>query len=240
MKTKTNARALPLRLTPYAWAKLQRLRDLGDTEVGGFGISAAEDLLLVEDICLIRQQCSSITVKFDDEAVADYFDRQVDQGLAPERFARIWIHTHPGSSPHPSSTDEETFARCFGSADWAVMFILACGGQTYARLRFKAGPSGSLVLPVEVDFSQPFPSSEWGAWDAEYAESVLLEPVFCQPGNERLRLGPAAKEFFDPAQDEWWHRPMWDDVPQLARPFDDEFSFHPHPETEDEYFGASF
>ena len=27
----------PLRLTPYAWAKLLRLRDLGDTEVGGFG-----------------------------------------------------------------------------------------------------------------------------------------------------------------------------------------------------------
>jgi hypothetical protein len=240
MKTKTNARALPLRLTPYAWAKLQRLRDLRDTEVGGFGISAADDLLLVEDVCLIRQLCSPMTVKFDDEAVADYFDRQVDQGLAPERFARIWIHTHPGSSPHPSSTDEETFARCFGSTDWAVMFILARGGQTYARLRFKAGPSGSLVLPVEVDFSQPFPSSEWGAWDAEYAESVMPEPVFCQPGNERPRIGPAAQEFYDPAQDEWWHRPMWDDVPQVASPFDDEFSFHPHPETEDEYFGAPF
>ena len=240
MKTKTNTRALPLRLTPYAWAKLQRLRDLGDTEVGGFGVSAADDLLLVEDVCLIQQQCSPVTVKFDDDAVADYFDRQVDQGLAPERFARIWIHTHPGSSPHPSSTDEETFARCFGSADWAVMFILARGGQTYARLRFNAGPSGSLILPVEIDYSQPFPASDWAAWDAEYAESVLPEPVVCHPAHERLRLGPAAKEFYDPVQDERWYHALWDDVPQAASPFDDELARYPFPETEDECFGAPF
>ena len=39
-----------LRFSPTAWAKLLYLRDLGDTEVGGFGISAADDLLYVEDI----------------------------------------------------------------------------------------------------------------------------------------------------------------------------------------------
>ena len=38
-----------LRFSPTAWAKLLFLRDLGDTEVGGFGISAADDLLYVED-----------------------------------------------------------------------------------------------------------------------------------------------------------------------------------------------
>ncbi len=31
-----------LRLSPTAWAKLLFLRDLGETEVGGFGIAAAE------------------------------------------------------------------------------------------------------------------------------------------------------------------------------------------------------
>src|SRR5687768_13983314 len=86
----------PLRLTPYAWAKLLHLRDLGNTEVGGFGISARDDLLLIEDICLIKQFCSEVTVRFDDEAVADHFDQQVDAGLPPERFARVWVHTHPG------------------------------------------------------------------------------------------------------------------------------------------------
>jgi hypothetical protein len=89
----------PLRLTPYAWAKLLRLRDLGPTEVGGFGISAQDDLLLVEDVQLVGQTCTAMSVQFHDSSVADYFDRQVDQGLVPERFARLWIHTHPGDCP---------------------------------------------------------------------------------------------------------------------------------------------
>ncbi|MBN8625679.1 MAG: hypothetical protein J0M17_09330 [Planctomycetes bacterium] len=42
---------------------------------------------------LVRQTCSAVTVKFDDIAVADFFDEQVDLGLAPERFSRVWIHT---------------------------------------------------------------------------------------------------------------------------------------------------
>ena len=42
----------------------------------------------------------------------------------------------------PSGTDEETFARCFGSSDWALMFILARGGETYVRLALHAGPGG--------------------------------------------------------------------------------------------------
>jgi hypothetical protein len=108
--------APPLRLTPYAWSKLLYLRDAGPTEIGGFGISAESNLLLIEDFRLVKQRCSVATVRFDDESIADFFDEQVDRGLAPERFGRIWVHTHPGSSPLPSVTDEETFARCFGGA----------------------------------------------------------------------------------------------------------------------------
>jgi hypothetical protein len=48
----------PLRLTPYAWAKLIHLRDLGETEVGGFGVSRFGDLLLVEDVGLMVHQLS--------------------------------------------------------------------------------------------------------------------------------------------------------------------------------------
>src|SRR5688572_2775875 len=68
-----------LRLTPYAWAKLLTLRDAGPTEIGGFGISAPGDPLLVEDVCLVKQRCDWASVTFDDAAVADFFDEQVDQ-----------------------------------------------------------------------------------------------------------------------------------------------------------------
>src|SRR5687767_7606629 len=92
----------PLRLTPYAWAKLLFLRDAGPVEIGGFGISSQDNPLLVHDVRLVAQKCDWASVALDDAAVADFFDQQVDLGRTPEEFARIWVHTHPGDSPQPS------------------------------------------------------------------------------------------------------------------------------------------
>lgn len=161
-----------LRFTPWAWAKFLFLRDAGETEVGGFGISDADDPLRVDDVVLVSQRTSPVRVAFDDLAVADYFDRQIDAGRRPERFARIWLHTHPGDCALPSATDEETFARVFGRCDWAVTGILSRGGATYARLRFSAGPSGEIRIPVEIDFALPFASSDPEAWEAEFRRCV--------------------------------------------------------------------
>jgi proteasome lid subunit RPN8/RPN11 len=163
-----------LRFTPYAWAKLLFLRDLGGTEIGAFGITPANDLLLVEDVQLVQQHCTPTSVVFDDDSVADFFDGQVDHGRHPAQFARIWLHTHPCCSAQPSSTDEETFARCFGRADWTVMFILARGGKSYARLRFNVGPGGDLEIGTHVDFTLPFAASQQDAWAKEYEDNVGL------------------------------------------------------------------
>ena len=161
-----------LRFSPTAWSKLIYLRDRGDTEVGGFGIAAEDDLLYVTNVQLVRQICTAVTVAFDDESVADFFDRQVDAGLELSQFGRIWVHTHPGNSARPSQTDEATFARVFGRSHWAVMFILAEEGETYARLRFSVGPGGDCQLPVEIDFAGEFAGSDHQAWDAEYLANV--------------------------------------------------------------------
>src|SRR3954470_13450757 len=81
MKTESVARRpTVLRFSPTAWARLLFLRDAGDTEIGAFGISAPDDLLLVEDMQLVRQTCTWVHVEFDDEAVANFFDDQVDAG----------------------------------------------------------------------------------------------------------------------------------------------------------------
>jgi len=153
------------------------LRDRGPTEVGGFGISAAHDLLTINDISLVGQSCTGATVRLEDHAVADYFETQVDRGIPPDRFARVWMHTHPGRSAEPSATDEDTFSRCFGTADWALMFILARRGQTYARIKFTAGPGGSLRIPVAIDFSRPFPAADLSGWQEEYRRSVRLDLI---------------------------------------------------------------
>ena len=164
-----------LRFSPTAWAKLLFLRDLGDTEIGAFGISRPGDLLCVEDVQLVRQFCSAVSVTFDDAAVAEFFDEQVDAGRQPAEFARIWLHTHPADSAHPSTVDEETFRGVFGTCDWSLMCILAVGGETYARLQFGVGPGGSIEVPVGIDWGREFTESEWASWEAEYHACVEPE-----------------------------------------------------------------
>jgi hypothetical protein len=175
-KRRRKRRRPMLRFTPDAWSKLLYLRDRGESEIGGFGISMLQDLLCVTEFRLIRQCATWGSVAFEDAAIADFFDEQVDRGLVPQQFARIWCHTHPGPCPFPSGKDEETFARCFGSADWALMFILAQGGATYARLRFSAGPGGEIELPVEVCYRYEFAGTDITAWNAEYLACVNVAP----------------------------------------------------------------
>jgi len=144
-------------------------------------MTPADKLLSVQDFVTVRQRASAVSVAFDDDAVADYFEHQVDAGRKPKQFARIWLHTHPGDSPQPSGTDEETFERVFGGCDWAVMFILARAGQTYARLQFNTGPRGRVILPVVVDYETAFAGSHHDAWRAEYERNVQPETLIRQP-----------------------------------------------------------
>jgi len=131
-----------LRSKPDVWAKLHYFCHRGQTEIGGFGVTSAEDLLQVEEFVTVKQKASMASVNFDDESVADYFDEQIDKGRKPEQFGRLWLHTHPGCDPTLSSVDEETFARVFGKCEWAVMCVLDRGGKTFARLRFNTGAVG--------------------------------------------------------------------------------------------------
>ena len=63
-----------LRFSPTAWAKLLYFRDTGESEIGGFGVTLPDDLLYVADFVTVRQQVSVVSVAFDDEAVANYFE----------------------------------------------------------------------------------------------------------------------------------------------------------------------
>jgi len=179
------------------------LRDCGETEIGGFGLTAVDDPLLVIDILTVKQRCSVVTVAFDDGAVADLFDRMVDQGIPPARFSRIWLHTHPANCPLPSSTDEATFRRVFGRTDWSVMAILARDGSTYARLSFHVGPGGAIEIPVEVDWNRPFGATDRENWHREY-----LAHVSCDHPPEML-TGAREEDFLD----DWLFEPwQWEEI----------------------------
>ena len=66
-----------LTFAPLAWLKLQFFCHAGNTEIGGFGISAEDDPLHVEEFVTVRQQVTPVTVRFADDAVSDFFDRCV-------------------------------------------------------------------------------------------------------------------------------------------------------------------
>jgi len=161
-----------LKFSPTAWAKLLYFRDKSDNEVGGFGITEPDDLLCVRDFITVKQKVTPVSVKFDDEAVADFFENQVDLGRKPEQFARVWLHSHPGDSPEPSIIDEETFERVFGGCQWAVLFVVAQNDNAYAKLSFNVGPGGQVLIPVEIDYTHAFGPSNQELWDAEYASDV--------------------------------------------------------------------
>jgi hypothetical protein len=216
-----------LTFAPLAWLKLQFFCHAGATEIGGFGISSAADLLYVEDFVTVRQQVTPVTVRFDDDAIADFFDASVDRGLRVEQFARIWMHTHPSASVEPSGVDENTFIRCFGACNWALMFILGRTGRTYARLVLRAGPGAMLELPTAVDWADwpkklaannGFLATQQAQWNAEYDQNI----------EERIEL-PMRLMLAEPldassAPDAWWddfpYQPELDEVTYgLAPPF---------------------
>jgi hypothetical protein len=226
-------RELCLTFAPLAWLKLSLLCHLGDTEIGGFGISAKNNLLYVEDFVTVKQQTTAVTVRFLDDAVADHFDSYQDRGVSPCRCGRLWIHTHPGDSAEPTSTDEHTFARSFGACDWAVIFILARSGQTYARLAFAAGPRAQIEIGVNVDWSawpnclgkdQPSLDTCCAQWREEFDANV--QPMI-------LSLSPTAPGNAPPAPDgvAWWEEDPWflPDQP-LDNPYPEEAYFDDSPD----------
>jgi len=170
------------------------MRDVTDNEVGGFGITEADDLLFVTDFVLVKQKVTCVTISFEDESVADFFEDQVEAGRQPEQFARLWLHTHPGDSPEPSGTDESTFARVFGSCDWAIMFIVAQNGSTFARLRFNVGPGGEVKIPVCVDYSYEFDAADFEIWKQQYKANVVEDTAFSLTGTSKSAFGKQQDE----------------------------------------------
>ena len=52
----------PLVFSPLAWLKLQYLCHAGLTEVAGFGLSSQHDPLYLEDVLVVRQRATPMTV----------------------------------------------------------------------------------------------------------------------------------------------------------------------------------
>lgn len=142
--TTRSATANPiLRFTRESCDQLS-LRREHDDQIRGFGITAAADPLAIEEIRFLDRSDGA------DVEVLEFLAREIERELPVDRCARVWIGTRPGRSARPTSAEVATFARLFGAVPWCVLFLVAHGGATYARLRYKIGPGGDWKIPVVV------------------------------------------------------------------------------------------
>ncbi len=119
-----------------AWLKYRSMCRGVDTEMAMMGISAEDDPFFIEDFVVLQQEASAAYVEFTDEAIADFVEDMADRRNIPTwRFFRVWAHTHPGNSPHPSGTDHDTLGRVWARAPWAIMLIMARDFSLFAKLR---------------------------------------------------------------------------------------------------------
>ena len=96
-------------------------------EVSLMGVSESDkDINYITDfVCVPQEVCGGLTEPTD-EGMAEYLEGMLlDKEISILRCGRFWAHTHPGSSPTPSSTDEDTFKKWFEHSDIGVMYILA-------------------------------------------------------------------------------------------------------------------
>ena len=96
-------------------------------EVSLMGVSRSEEEInyIVDFVC-IPQEASAGLTEPTDEGMLEYSENMmIDKKLPTSMFRSFWAHTHPGTSPTPSGTDNDTFKKWFKDADIGVMYILA-------------------------------------------------------------------------------------------------------------------
>jgi|GEM_PF-3064552 len=167
-----------LTITPWAWSKIIYMRDRDKSEVSGFGISHPDDPLYIVDFKLVPQVNTGTFTEFLDKALANYLEDMVVSGTPPACCMRIWMHTHPGMGPSPSSHDEATFKRVNEASSWGVMLVVA-NDKEYARLIVHnvEGMEGDRELKVVLALDEVFKgvtAEDYTAWEDEYCENVTF------------------------------------------------------------------
>jgi len=172
LKPKMNRSGI-LRFSAFAYAKLIFWRDCGQTEIGCYGLTETDDPLLITDLRMIKQVCTSISVDFDKDDSIAFVEEMADKNIPLWSCQSVFIHSHPGDSPCPSQADEENFRDNFSIANCSIFYIIARSGKDYARMRFNVPPGMDVDIKTRIDYSVPFKASNHEAWEKEYDEKVI-------------------------------------------------------------------
>ncbi len=113
--------------TWQCWEKIISLRDAhSSTEVGFLMVRNPDDMFIIEDIVVPKQQVSGASVRFDPDSINDIKAAMYAAGTL-KLLLPGWGHTHPGGSASPSGTDKDTFSDSYAQGPYAFMFIAGKG-----------------------------------------------------------------------------------------------------------------
>ena len=104
------------------------------------GISEKDQFHYITDVIVPKQECTSVTTDIDN---ADHilFRLMLEDRELPHECGQLWLHTHPGSSANPSSTDLTTWKDMYTSQEkpfGAMGIIASSNGKncTYAQIMY--------------------------------------------------------------------------------------------------------
>lgn len=125
-----------VRLRPVAHEKLACWTRIADGEISGLGTvrEVRRDgriaALRIDDVHLLRQQCSAGSTELESDAVASHLHRAAAEGVADR--VRLWWHSHAEMDTFWSGTDVATIEETGGAPYW---LSLVCNKKGDRRLR---------------------------------------------------------------------------------------------------------
>jgi len=161
--------------SPQAAQKRLWLLETVPTEVGYHGIAHPDHPLLVMDILVPKQECTSAHFDFADTAGEQVLDYAQEHGINADRIFPIVGHTHPSGVTGPSGTDENELMGQIRALNWGVMYIQEKGkGIEYCRLTWNpdSGPSVDVEIKSALTWGYGRDIGTPVEWQAEVDENV--------------------------------------------------------------------
>ena len=120
-------------LTKKAQLKLKYFVELAEGEISGVGKSRFEgENIIMEDVIIFKQECSSARTILDDEAQAKFMYEMIKADEVVEDW-NIWWHSHASMAVFWSATDDAT-VKAHSGQDYLISLVTNKAGEFKARV----------------------------------------------------------------------------------------------------------
>lgn len=136
-----------------------------DTEISFLGkVEQKDDVLLVNDFVLLKQQVSYANTILDKEELGKFYESLMNKGENPSNW-KVWIHSHASMSAIFSQTDEDTiksFDLEIPTDNWFLSIVVNHAGDLNARI--------DIFSPIHLTVQRL-------EWDISFDDPILVQKV---------------------------------------------------------------